>query len=292
MKLNVTRNLSHDSSTLLTVTPHLPNNMNGSRFNLPASRPSVGPKCAATNIVNGELHRIQFKFPRKLIIFSLSFAARVVTPTVPSGNRPRKLPVAVKSESAATSRSNSSASSIGRPAVISKLASVKRAATNVANRTVGSTSALRSSSNAANGLTLNKSRLAANSSMASRRNSAAAMNVSSLATTGAPALNPRRSVGSIKPLKPPVILVSKKWNPEWWFTLNIPRFFLIFFYVWFIFHVTDQWSPILSSFCTFECVFSFLWTIKRPCNTFVSIWDENKVKITCCFQCLSSFPVH
>lgn len=142
-------------------------------------------------------------------LLSHSIAARLVTPTLPSGIRARKLPVATKAESAATSRSNSSTSSIGRPPVISKLASVKRAVANVANRTVAGTSSIhRSSSISAGGL--NKSRLGVSSATAARRNSAATMNVSSLATAASPVLNPRRLIGSIKPVKPSANFATKK----------------------------------------------------------------------------------
>lgn len=57
MKLNVTRNLSPDSSAVLTVTPRLPTNLNVSRF--PASELAVRPKNTAKS-VNGKFRQMNF----------------------------------------------------------------------------------------------------------------------------------------------------------------------------------------------------------------------------------------
>lgn len=61
MKLNVTRNLSHDSSAVLTVTPQLLTKPKVSRFS--TSGLGVKPKNAA-NSVNGKFRQVNFHWNR------------------------------------------------------------------------------------------------------------------------------------------------------------------------------------------------------------------------------------
>lgn len=204
MKLNITRNMSHDAS-LLTVTPEV----DGDFCNLPnVFNTSLAAAAAATNARNSP----RLATNRKIIIeigsictaatyqFSTFHTARAPPPLAATGRRPSL--GKPKTDSAPSARLNASTSGVQSKQSLSKLSLVRRAVSGVANRTIGGASQSEASA-FSRGVTATssfnqKSRLSTGT--LTRRASLGGSNSSSLMPTANTSISSgRKSLGGTKP---------------------------------------------------------------------------------------------